>query len=194
MRADTRPEQLLDACLRWRHEFLHRQRGIVAHWLVGNLRGHFADMILAENREAFEAMATAHPKAPSSAAMLALLEPGSIVLRTNDVLGDPVRVPTDFACIEYGTFSPKPDDRLDPQTVLSASTKIEREYLPRYEDARGHVLARVDAETYAEIAFARTLASARSICGGYLDDPACADLLGLFDSETTELDFWYVLA
>lgn len=103
-------------------------------------------------------------------------------------------MPTDFACVEYGTFSPKPEAPVDPSVLIAASMKVEQDYLPKFEDSRGHAIAKVDETVYSEIAFARTLGAARVICGGYLDDPACADLLGLFDPDTTDLDFWYVLA
>ncbi|MGH1341669.1 MAG: hypothetical protein ACRBN8_08975 [Nannocystales bacterium] len=191
---DANTEALVDACRTWRHDFLDQQPGILAHRLLGNLHGHFADVIMAESRESFESMAKAHPEAPSSKTMFALLDPSSIVLRTNDILGGELPVPTDFSCVEYGTFSPKADRALTDTEVIEASAEVERDYLSRHADGRGHVVARVDTQTYAEIAFVRTLGSARAICGGYVDDPACANLLGLFDPDSVDLDFWYVLA
>ncbi len=193
-RTETAPETLLEACLRWRHEFLDRQHGIVGHRMLGNLRGHYADIIFAETREHFDAMAAAHPNAPSSTAMLQLLDPSTIVLRTNDVLGSPIPVPTDFSCVEYGTFSPKPGVTGNVSSIIDASTRIERDYLPRHPESRGHAIARVDENTFSELAFVHTLAGARRICGGYVDDPSCADLLGQFDPDSTDLDFWFVLA
>jgi len=193
-RSTASTEALLEACLRWRHEFLDQQPGILGHRMLGNLQGHYADVILAEDRESFEAMAAAHPKAPSSTALLELLDPSTIVLRTNDVLGGPLCVPTDFSCVEYGTFCAKPGEVSDVSSIIGASMKIEQDYLPRHPESRGHAVARVDDETFSEIAFVHTLAAARRICGGYLDDPACADLLVQFDPDSTDLDFWFVLA
>ncbi len=193
-RAEATIESLLDACLKWRTDFLDHQPGIVGHRLLRNLQGQFADVILAESRDSFETMAKLHPEALSSQAMFALLDPSSVVLRTNDVLGEPLQIPTDFACVEYGTFSAKPGETLTEPQVIAASAEVERDYLARFDDTRGHVLARVDEHSFAEIAFVSTLGAARAICGGYVDAPSCANLLGLFNPDSVDLDFWYVLA
>lgn len=68
-------EDLITTCLRWRHEFLDQQPGILAHRLLGNLKGRFADIVMADSRQSFDAMAAAHPQAESSRALLERLDP-----------------------------------------------------------------------------------------------------------------------
>lgn len=189
----AQPEALLDAVQTWRRGFLDQHPGILGHRLLGNLRGDYADVMLAASREAFDAMAAAHPESPSSRELMQLLDPSSIILRSHDVLGEPMALPDDFGCVEYGSFAPKPGGFTD-DALVQASTKVERGYLSHFDDVRAHAIGKVDDTTYAEISFVRTLGAARPICQSYVDTPACADLLGLFDPDSVDLDFWFVLA
>ncbi len=193
-RSNTSVERLLEACLVWRSSFLSEQEGILGHWLLGNLQGGLADLILAKDSASFEAMAAAHPQHSSSQALLEFIEPESIQLSTNQVLGRALSVPTNFACVEYGTFSPKSGAKIAHAALIEASNKVEDEYLSHHPDSKAHAVAAVSGDVYSELAFVSTVASARRICFGYLDSPSCAGLLQLFDPDTTKLDFWYVLA
>lgn len=193
-RSNASAEQLLEACLVWQSSFLSQQEGILGHWLLGNLQGEFADLILAKDSTSFQAMAAAHPEHASSRALLEFIDPESIQLRTNQVLGRGFSVPTNFACVEYGTFSPKPGAKIDHHALIEASNRVEDEYLSQHPDSKAHAVAAVGEDVYSELALVSTVASARRICFGYLDSSSCTDLLQLFDPDTTNLDFWYVLA
>ncbi|SDX23447.1 hypothetical protein [Litoreibacter albidus] len=178
----------------WQQEFLAAQPGIAMHCLLGNLKGEFADAILAIDPEAFGAMAQAHARAPSSAALMEMLDPDSIRLTQNLLLGGPKQLPDEFSCVEFGTFNPKDMATFSEDKMMDASDRIENAYLPRFGEAKSHFMGRVDETTYSEIAFVETSGAAREICNGYLNDADCLPLLEMFDPQTVDLDFWHVLA
>lgn len=193
-RKDIETEQLIDACLNWRREFLEQQEGIAMHCFLGNLKGQFADAIMAVDQHAFQEMSKRHLQAESSQRFMALLEPDSIRLSANDLLKKDIIVPENFSCIEYGTFQPKTNGGFSETKVLEVSRNIETQYLSGFSESRAHIMGKVDNETYSEIAFVQTLGSAREICNGYLSNEICGELLEMFDPETVDLDFWHVLA
>ncbi|MBC8242248.1 MAG: hypothetical protein H8E30_17495, partial [Alphaproteobacteria bacterium] len=98
------------------------------------------------------------------------------------------------SCIEFGTFRPQAGIDFSERALLEAARKIETGYLVNHPDSRAHFMDRINAETYSEVAFVKTLGAARKICQGYLVDDACGDLLAMFDPESVDLDFWHVLA
>lgn len=56
------PAELIAAARIWQQEFLANQPGIAMHCFLGNLKGEFADAILATDEASFIAMAQEHPK------------------------------------------------------------------------------------------------------------------------------------
>lgn len=191
---DVKTEELIEACLNWRREFLATQSGIALHCFLGNLKGQFADAIMAVDGAALEQMSKNHPEAQSSQAFMSLLKQETITLTSNTLLKDNVIAPSSFSCIEFGTFKTKPNTDFSESEMLKVSGAIEAEYLAKFSEPREHIMGRVSDDTYSEIAFVETLGSAREICNGYLADATCQKLLDMFDLETTDLDFWYVLA
>jgi len=187
-------EDLIKACLNWRREFLSGKEGILHHVFLGNLKGEFADVIFASNPEAFQKMAEDHNDAPSSQAFMELLNPETIRLTANQVLGTGIQIPKDFSCVEFGTFSPAQNVSFSDDALIDISRQIEDEYLSKFEETRAHVIAKIDDSTYSEISFVLSLGSAQEICEGYLQNPTCQKLLSLFNSESVDLDFWFVLA
>jgi hypothetical protein len=187
-------EELIGACLDWRRKFLDKQDGIAMHCFLGNIKGQFADAILAVNQKSYLDMAERHSEDASSEAFMALLNPESIRLMPNLILKQGVEVPTDFSCIEFGTFQPKQDSGFSETEMLSVSGKVEDEYLANYSQPREHFLGKIDDNTYSEISFVQTLGAAREICNGYVENPVCGELLAMFDPESVDLDFWFVLA
>ncbi len=185
-------EDLIDAALNWRHDFLEKQEGIAMHCFLANTKGQFADAIMAVDETAFMAMSENHPKAPSSQAFMQLLQPESIRLTANKILKSDVDVPENFSCIEFGTFSP--NTSFSESLMLDISSKIEEKYLFSFSEPRAHFMGKVNETTYSEIAFVENLGMARRICNGYIQDDTCLELLGIFDPESVELDFWYKLA
>jgi len=186
--------ELIAAARRWQKEFLAHQPGIAMHCFLGNSKGEYGDAILATDAGAFAAMAEAHMQAPSSQAFMQLLQPDSIRLCRNDLMTPVQTVPADFAAIEFGTFRPKPGNDFSEEVLADASDRVERDYIAHHPESRLHLMARAGEGIYSEICFVETEGAAREICGGYLTSEACAPLLGLFDPESVDLDFWHVLA
>ncbi len=185
-------EDLIEAALNWRHDFLDKQDGIAMHCFLSNTKGQFADAIMAVDQAAFMSMSENHPKAESSQAFMELLKPENIRLTPNTILKDGVTVPNDFSCIEFGTFKPNAD--FTETSMLEISQKIEEKYLSGFSESKAHFMGRVDETTYSEIAFVENLGMARRICNGYIQDDTCLELLSIFDPESVDLDFWYKLA
>lgn len=186
-------EQLIDSSWSLKQNFLSQRQGIVGHWLLGNIAGEFADAILAVDENAFDSMSAAYATNEHTKAVLSLIDPGTIRLSKNNILKPGVKAPTDFACIEYGTFKPKLDGEFSTAALLAASKNIEEQYLSQSTNTIEHFMAQIDADTYAEVAFGKTLGQTRRTCFGYLENPVCQELLNLYDPETADLDFWYVL-
>lgn len=193
-RHDASADDLIDAARRWQHEFLASQAGIAFHAFLGNTRGEFADAILAVDLKAFEDMTRRHSEAESSDAFMQLLDLPSVRLCRNTILKEGVLPPEDFSCVEFGTFRIKPGTMATEETVRRASNHIEETYLRGSSNTRLHFVGKIDEQTYCEVAFGHTLAETKRICRGYVGDPDCQPLLELFDPESVDLDFWYVLA
>lgn len=190
---NEKSEDLIQASMEWQRNFLKKQSGVVMHRLLGNLRGQFADAILAVDKASFVKMTEQYKEDASSKALMELIEPGSIKPMLNLILKE-VQVPTDFSCIEFGTLQPKKDSGFSEAAMLAASKRLEDEYLASYSQARAHCLGKIDENTYSEIAFVKTLGAAREICNGYLSNDICGKLLAMFDPASFDLDFWFVLA
>lgn len=188
------PADLIAATRMWQTEFLAHQSGIALHCFLGNLKGEFADAILATDEASFIAMAQEHPKAPSTGPVIDMLDRESIRLVKNNLLGAPVPLPVDFSCIEFGTFSPMDPSSFTQEGLLTASRKIENAYLSNFDEAKSHFVARVDEQTYSEIAFVESSGAAREICAGYIGNKDCTPMLEMFDPKSVDLDFWHVLA
>ncbi|GEM_PF-717508 len=188
------PADLIAATRVWQKDFLAHQPGIAMHCFLGNLKGEFADAILATDEASFIAMAQKHPNAPSTRPVMDLLDRDSIRLAKNNLLGGPVPLPVEFSCVEFGTFTPKDFKSFSEEALLDASHKIESAYLANFDEAKSHFVARVDESTYSEIAFVDSSGAAREICAGYMGNKDCSPMLEMFDPMSVDLDFWHVLA
>ncbi len=193
-RDSVEAQALIEASLRFRREFLYTQPGIVKHCLLANLEGQFADAIFASNRESYDEMVRRYPEQESASGIMSLLEPSSVRLTPTAILGDQIRVPDDFACLEFGTFEPKQPGQFSEGLFVAASRRVESQYLSSFAESKGYFVGKVDDDTYAEVALVQSLGAAREICGGYGENPVCADLVALFDPASVDLDFWYLLA
>ncbi|MCZ4279925.1 hypothetical protein O4H49_03990 [Kiloniella laminariae] len=192
--AEVTGEELIEACLTWRREFLYQQPGIARHWFLGNLKGHFADAVLADTPEALQQMGEKYVEYESSHAFMALLKPETVRMSPNRLLSPVMQMPENFSCIEFGSFRPRPGESLSPEALQDVSTRIEQLYLARQPELRAHLMGQVDENTWSEISFVQNLGAARRICNGYIGDPTCQELLALFDPASVDLDFWFLLA
>ncbi len=188
------PAEFVVAARAWQKSFLGEQPGIAMHCLLGNLRGEFADVILATDQASFIAMSQTHSAHPSSAPLMKMLDKESIRLTLNTLLGGSKSLPEGFSCVEFGTFQPKDSASFSEANMMAASDKIEQKYLPRFQEAKAHFMGKIDDNTYSEIAFVETSGAAREICNGYVGDPNCLPLLEQFEPTSVDLDFWHLLA
>ena len=191
---DIDPAEIISAARIWQKDFLAHQSGIAMHCFLGNMKGEFADIILAIDEPSFQAMVHKHSTDPSSAPMMQMLDTGSIRLTQNTLLRALKELPKEFCCIEFGTFTPKDPAAFSEADFMSASNRVEQSYLSRFKEAKSHLIGRIDKGTYSEIAFVETSGAAREICRNYVNSVDCLPLLEMFDPNSVELDFWHVLA
>lgn len=191
---DVDPRSFVSAARSWRTHFLAQQDGIAMHCLLGNLSGEFADVIFATDNAAFSAMSEAHMQHPSSTDLMAMLDKESIQLTRNELIGGPHSLPAGFSCMEFGSFKPKDTASFSEKTMVTASTRIERNYLSRFGASRAHFMGKTGEHSYSEITFVETLGEAQEICHGYVNDDDCQPLLNMMDPASVDLDFWYLLA
>ncbi len=183
---------IIESCLNWRKEFLFKQEGILEHWFFTNLKGTFADGILAKDADALAQMASACENHPATGDFMSKLKPETITLRTNTLLSPLEKIPQRFACLEYGTFdTPAP---VEPGVIAAAGNTVKTQYLSRFDEVEAHLMAQTNDNRYAELCFVRTQGAASTICAGYLNEPACQELLQHCNPQSAQLDFWVLIA
>ncbi|MEO1386375.1 MAG: hypothetical protein AAFV85_03245 [Cyanobacteria bacterium J06634_6] len=192
-RENATSEALISASMNWQRDFLSQQEGVVMHSLLGNLKGQFADAILAVDSAAYANMTEQYMKDDSAQALMALIEPESIRPAQNLILKQGVQAPSDFSCIEFGTFQTKENADFSESKMLAVSKRLEEGYIAKFPQSREHFLSKVDEDTYSEIAFVQTMGAAREICNGYLEDSIGQELLSMLEPTSFDLDFWFVL-
>ncbi len=193
-REDVETERLIDRALTWQETFLRPMEGILFHTFLGNLIGGFADIIFARDAESFDAMGAAYADAPSSSALMELLSPGTIRLSRNRVLKPVTAPPSDFSCVEFGTFEIAQGTDAGERDLLAISERIETEYLDRSDNTRLHFIGHGGENRFCEVTFGRSFGETKRMCDGYVGHPVCQPLLDLCDPASLDLDFWYVLA
>ncbi|KAG1649242.1 hypothetical protein GQR58_029178 [Nymphon striatum] len=186
-------DQLIEYSWNLQQQFINQQHGILKHWLLGYLKGEFADAILAVDEQSFDAMSKGYQSEDSAAALFTLLDPESITLRKNKILKPIADIPSGFSCIEYGTFKPKRGGSFSIESLQIASKNIEENYLHDSDNTVERFVGQVDDDTYSEVVFGKTLGQTKRTCFGYVGNAVCEELLGLFDPDTVDLDFWYIL-
>ncbi|WP_295814233.1 hypothetical protein [uncultured Nitratireductor sp.] len=193
-RAGVETARLIDAALTWQETFLRPREGILFHAFLGNLNGGFADIIFARDDKSFDAMLNAHMEAPSSEAFMALLSPDSIRLSRHRVLKPVAAPPSDFSCVEFGTFEIAENMEAGERDVLAISERIETDYLSRSDNTRLHFIGMGAQNRFCEVTFGRSLGETKRLCEGYVGHPTCQPLLDVCDPASLDLDFWFVLA
>lgn len=192
--AEGAAEELIDAVIDWQEQFLAHQEGILLHAFLGNLKGQYADVILAADETSFQQMAQNMATAETAQAMLKLLDRDSIRLCQSRILKVGVAVPTQFSCVEFGAFDLAAPIEAGAEQVKAASDHIETSYLNAFANTKAHFVGQIDDRRFCEVVFGRTLGATRRNCLGYVGNPDCQPLLDLADPESMDLDFWFVLA
>ncbi len=191
---ECHPELLIEACHNWKQGFLSNQQGIQKHYFFGNLAGEFADIIFAQDAKSFATMAENMQSDQSSMEFIELLQTETIKLTQNIILKSDLKIPEHFSCMEFGSFKLNKNKEVMEQDLLAASREIETDYLSQHQATVEHFIGKIETDTYSEITFYKTLAEARKICSGYIGNPSCEKLLNLIEPETTDLNFWFLLA
>jgi hypothetical protein len=122
------------------------------------------------------------------------INPQTVKIRYHEILDNNFQVPKNFSCFEHGTFSPKKDIEFSKSNLLYVAKKIEDGYLNTFENTLGHFIGKINDKTYSEITFGQTLGKTREICYGYLNIEVGMKMMTMFIPETTDLDFWYLIA
>ncbi|WP_169545665.1 hypothetical protein [Sneathiella aquimaris] len=187
-------EKILAASLQWQRSFLAPIEGVGFHSLLSNMKGGFADIIFFENQSAFDQMHEQYSEADSSRALLSLINPESIVLRSGKILQNGFQPPEKFGCIEVGFMTVENKKLIGQRQVLSQSERMESAYLSQTSNTLSHVIGQTSEVDFCEITFGHSLAETREVCFGYLKNDQCLGFLQLFDEKHSEFDFWVPVA
>jgi len=191
---DVTDEEMIDLVMKFEHDYLKKQSGLIFHCLVRNLKGEYANLLFADNMGSIKNIEQGFSSNDSAEKFMAAINLQTVKVRYHEILDKNFQVPTDFTCFEHGTFSPNSDMVFSESKLLSVSKQIEEDYLNTYENSLGHFIGKVDDKTYSEITFGKTLGKTREVCYGYLNIAAGEKMMAMLDPQTTDLDFWYLIA
>lgn len=187
-------EDLISLVMKFESDYLQKQSGLIFHCLVRNLAGEYANLLFADNIASIKNIENGFSSNDSAKDFIAAIKPQTVKVHYHEILDDNFQVPKGFACFEHGLFSPKKDIEFSEKHLLSVAKKIEKSHLNNFENTLGHFIGKIDDETYSEITFGQTLGKTREICYGYLNIEAGMEMMTMFDPDTTDLDFWYLIA
>ncbi|WP_437918691.1 hypothetical protein [Sphingobacterium sp. LRF_L2] len=190
-KADVTDDALLAAALAF-EKAIASQQGLIFHSLVRNYDNEYANVLFSESIQILKDLESNFGNLPSVKEFFQLIEMSSVKVEYHNIKKENFLIPTDFSCIEKGTFSLHNTD--DISKLKQISEDIENEYLNRFDNSRGHFIGQLGPNLFSEVTIGKTLAQTKQICMGYFNDPFCTKLLALADKETMELDFWYVIA
>jgi len=187
-------EDFITSVMNFEKEYLSKQGGIAFHCLVRNLKGEFANLLFADSMETLKEIENGFMENEASKSFMGNINPKTVKVHHHEILKENFQVPENFACFGHGTFSPKEENDFLEKDLLTVSNQIETEYLDTYENSLGHFVGKINNERYSEIAFGKTLGKTREICFGYFGIEPGMKMLNMFNSETMNLDFWYLIA
>lgn len=187
-------EDLIAAAMNFESTYLSQQNGIVLHCLVRNLNGEFANVLLADSMESLKNIEAGFNNNEAVGTFMQNIDTTSVKVHYHQILKPNFVVPENFTCIEHGTFSPKENTSFSEEKMLSISNTIESTYLEKFDNSLAHFMGKIDDTTYSEIAFGKTLGKTREICFGYFGFEAGQELINLYQQESVDLDFWYLIA
>jgi len=191
---DVTDEEVIDLVMKFEHDYLKKQSGLIFHCLVRNLKGEYANLLFADNIGSIKNIEQGFSSNDSAENFMAAINLQTVKVRYHEILDKNFQVPTDFTCFEHGTFSPNSDMDFSESKLLSVSKQIEEDYLNTFENSLGHFIGKVDDKIYSEITFGKTLGKTREVCYGYFNIEAGKKMMAMLDPQTTDLDFWYLIA
>lgn len=185
-------DELLQAVLQFEEHFLTLQEGVIFHCLVRNYKNEYANVLFADHMDTMNAMFKSVHENDAANRFFDLIEEGSVTMNFNQIQKEDFKIPKDFSCVEYGTFSlrsPKPLEEL-----ITISDNIENHYLNTTENTQAHFIGTISDTLFSEVTFGKTLAKTKEVCYGYTENIHCKPLLDAADPESMQLDFWYLIA
>lgn len=184
-------DELLFAVLNF-ETAISKQSGLIFHCLVRNYDHEYANVVFGESVNDLKALVNNFEHLPEVKEFFDLIEMKSVKIEYHEIQKENFLIPTDFSCIEKGTFSLK--NRDNSKKLFKISESIENEYLNVFENTRAHFIGKVAENLYSEVTFGMTLAKTKQICMGYFDVAICMELLNIADKDTMKMDFWYLTA
>lgn len=168
------------------------QNGLIFHCLVRNFENEYANVLFSESIESLKNLGPNFGKHSAVKNFFQLIEISSVKVEYHEIKKENFLVPSDFSCIEKGTFSLNSTD--DVGKLQQISEDIETQYLNQFENTKAHFIGQIDSNLFSEITIGKTLAKTKHICFGYFDNPYCLELLNRANKQSMELDFWYLIA
>ena len=184
-------DEILFAALEF-EKTIASQNGLIFHCLVRNYDNEYANVLFSESIQSLKDLETNFGQHTAAKNFFQLIEMSSVKVEYHEIKKEHFLIPSDFSCIEKGTFSLNTTD--DVRKLQSISKDIETRYLNQFENTKAHFIGQIDSNLFSEITIGKTLAKTKQICFGYFDNPYGLELLNRADKESMELDFWYLIA
>lgn len=185
-------DELIQAVIQFESSFLIQQKGVLFHCLVRNFNNEYANVIFTENKKDLNELEEKAINNDITKNFFSLIEKGSTKINFHHIEKENFEIPQYFSCIEHGTFSLK--NKNDFEHLITASNTLEKEYLSKTTNTKGHFIGTISGNLYSEITFGETLGKTKEICFGYTQNKYCQPLLKLADETSMNLDFWYLIA
>ena len=185
-------DELIQAVIQFENSFLKNQNGVIFHCLVRNFNNEYANVLFADDMDSLNKLVKSANENNTASHFFNLIENKSIKMNFNKIEKNNFKIPDQFSCIEYGTFSLKNKD--DFQKLISVSEIIEKEYLNKEENTKAHFIGSISENLYSEVTFGKTLGKTKEICFGYMENSSCQPMLAMADETSMQLDFWYLIA
>ncbi len=193
-REDVKDEDLIDAVMKFEEEYVSKQEGVIFHCLVRNLNGEYANLVFADDMSLLKNISKGFMNSDICKQFLDCVEKETVKIHHHYIMKDDFVIPDNFACFEHGTFIVKKGIGFTEDKMLTIAATLEKEYLNRFDNSLGHFMGKLDDETYSELVFGKAFGKTREICYGYFGIDAGMKLMDLYEPESTELNFWYLIA
>lgn len=191
---DVTDEDVIATAIQFEENYLRKQEGVISHFLLRNLKGQYANLLFAENSETLKSVEQGFKNDAYAWHYMQQINGSSVAVYYHRILKKNFVVPEDFSCFEHGIFKIRREKKYSQQYILDISQKLEDQYLYLQDNTLGHFIGMLDEDTYSEIVFGKTLGKTREVCFGYLQEPAGLELMETMAPNTTNLDFWYLIA
>ncbi|ELR69506.1 hypothetical protein C900_05038 [Fulvivirga imtechensis AK7] len=192
--ADVTDEDFIATAMQFEENYLKKQVGVVSHFLLRNLKGEYANLLFAKDREALKAVEQGFKNDPYARHYMQQISGSSVTVYYHSILKKNFLVPEHFSCFEHGIFKVKKEEKYSQRYILDISQKLEDQYLDLQDNTLEHFIGMLDEDTYSEIVFGKTLGKTREVCFGYLQEPIGLELMDIMIPDTAILDFWYLIA